>query len=1267
MTNFVWRGHSAAWSDAGAWLQPGAPGNPSDTAAIDAAGAYTSTVELSKSYALNTLTLNDADGTLDVVGRLNFTGAQHLLTLTAGTLQLDATGVIADATIVPGAFTFVANGGTFVRDTYEGPLSLRSAGSLVATGGLTVTGASAGAPGVLTLDGTSTLTVSGGLTVGTVSNLGSIDIIGDAAALAFADSETLDNATITLDGFSAGLIDASGTLTLGAHVTVEATSSFGTIAGNVINQGLLSQTAGLLIVQAGSAAAVFDNQGTLTIASAGFFVGVSQFLNSGSVDIAAGGILTIGAATTLVNAGQLTVESGAILELDDDLTLSQLLAFGITNNGGTVAFGGTLDLQGATLDLAATGLLQNVSLIGGAIRNGTIKADGGALTSSSGTLANVTHRGTFDLAAYSTFDTVGTFKVTQTSGTGPGTIVFGDSSTLTIGNSLVLGTGTALGAIELSGAGAELAFATSGTLQHASLLIDGLDASLIASTGILTLASDVVTTVTGDTTSLIGQIINLGNIVYENVSGFIDDASAGDIFTNEGSITLSFAALNVNTDQFVNTGRIAIGSFSVLSVGANTVLSNTGQITIASAGTLSFQGPTTLAGLKADGVTNNGGVLQIGGNLDLQGGTLDLATSGLFSDVDLGPSGTISNGTILPDGGALQLGGGTLSGITYRGPFTVMNFSALGVQSGLTVTGANGVGPGIVTLGANTSLNLSGGLQVGSLGQVGALNVLSDGTTIDFLDSETLDHVVIDIAGGSTQIYADGGTVVTFGSDATVDLTTMAGTLFGGVVNSGSIDVTNGVFSFEDFQSGDGFDNRGSIVVVGATLNLDEDTIQNEGRITVGSGGVVTTGPFSTFESTGQVILGDGSQFEVSNSTVASFTYAGRGLLILDDPFGFTGALDNLTAGSALRLTDTVVDSASIAGTTLTIHLQGGTSLSYQTTAGSFTGALTVTADPNGTLDTIVLPCFLSGTRLLTDRGEVAVEALREHDGVVTLSGRVRPVRWIGVRRLDCRLHPHPEAILPVRIRAGAFGPGLPTRDLFVSPDHAIYAEGVLIPVKHLVNGSTLARVRPAFICYHHVELDSHDIIFADGLATESYLDTGEPNRLLQWRRADDAASGVRAGRCGSHAGVGRTRLRAFGGRRPEGRPDQGDAGPQRRTIGERRRDLAGRCWLEPTIDPQFGAWLPRQPNDRGPRDVDCRTATHRGHDGKRVPEHDARSGTWPLQPGEHRLEPSQVRGCIRIDRAEQPKHRQAREGRIDPRRLRVDGQQRGNPPEHVR
>jgi hypothetical protein len=136
--------------------------------------------------------------------------------------------------------------------------------------------------------------------------------------------------------------------------------------------------------------------------------------------------------------------------------------------------------------------------------------------------------------------------------------------------------------------------------------------------------------------------------------------------------------------------------------------------------------------------------------------------------------------------------------------------------------------------------------------------------------------------------------------------------------------------------------------------------------------------------------------------------------------------------------------------------------------------------------------CYAAGTHILTDRCEMCVEQLRPGDHVITArSGRPAEIRWIGRRNVDVRHHPRPENIGPVRIVAGAFDKDLPHRDLLLSPDHAVFIDGSLIAVRYLINGATIRQDTRDRITYYHIELDSHDVVLAEGLPVETYLDIG--------------------------------------------------------------------------------------------------------------------------------------------------------------------------------
>ena len=145
--------------------------------------------------------------------------------------------------------------------------------------------------------------------------------------------------------------------------------------------------------------------------------------------------------------------------------------------------------------------------------------------------------------------------------------------------------------------------------------------------------------------------------------------------------------------------------------------------------------------------------------------------------------------------------------------------------------------------------------------------------------------------------------------------------------------------------------------------------------------------------------------------------------------------------------------------------------------------------------------CYAEGTLIRTMRGDVAVEALTLDDIAVTASGEHRPIRWIGHRAVDCTRHPDRKLVLPVRITANAFGLGKPERDLFISPGHAICVtvlDEVLVPASTLINGATVAQIETDEVTYWHVELDSHDILLANGLPAESFIDVGNRSFFVE-------------------------------------------------------------------------------------------------------------------------------------------------------------------------
>ncbi|OYV53767.1 MAG: hypothetical protein B7Z78_01350 [Rhodospirillales bacterium 20-60-12] len=272
-----------------------------------------------------------------------------------------------------------------------------------------------------------------------------------------------------------------------------------------------------------------------------------------------------------------------------------------------------------------------------------------------------------------------------------------------------------------------------------------------------------------------------------------------------------------------------------------------------------------------------------------------------------------------------------------------------------------------------------------------------------------------------------------------------------------------------------------------ATLTLEPQDILgslgSNGTMSVSLGGVV-----ENMQPTDRVIINDIEQ-----------VYAG--LLSGPSAMAELTAFDSAISFAALTHIDFVIDpGGSISGAL-------GASAVYlpaidEAIFGAGVLADTIDIKPlliNGSYEAIITspepvnPCFLRGTRISTARGEIPVEELAVGDLVPTIGGIMRPIIWVGQRRVDITRHTRPATVRPIRIKKGALAEGIPRRDLLLSPDHGLLLENVLAQAKDIVDGDVIApdmNARSAH--YFHVELAEHDALFAEGAAVESYLDTGQ-------------------------------------------------------------------------------------------------------------------------------------------------------------------------------
>ena len=79
---------------------------------------------------------------------------------------------------------------------------------------------------------------------------------------------------------------------------------------------------------------------------------------------------------------------------------------------------------------------------------------------------------------------------------------------------------------------------------------------------------------------------------------------------------------------------------------------------------------------------------------------------------------------------------------------------------------------------------------------------------------------------------------------------------------------------------------------------------------------------------------------------------------------------------------------------------------------------------------------------------------------------------------------------MPIRVASFAIDDHTPHCDLYLSPGHCIFFNEALIPVMYLVNETSIAQGTPpemSAIEYYHIELDTHEVIYAEGALVESF------------------------------------------------------------------------------------------------------------------------------------------------------------------------------------
>jgi len=570
-------------------------------------------------------------------------------------------------------------------------------------------------------------------------------------------------------------------------------------------------------------------------------------------------------------------------------------------------------------------------------------------------------------------------------------------------------------------------------------------------------------TVTNEITGTIIGVedgIRAGRYTTETVdnAGFITGTSTYVVYHNGDSYTL------VGNGIFFRNGTITNESTGTISGALNGIYGNSfggGTDTVVNSGVIS--------GGYGDYSPGSGVAFYNGGSVtNAHGGTIGGVSNGV---VIRNAAGTVDNfGTIKAlsiDAVVLKAGGyirNEAGGVIAANPTAGSAGVLLQAPTGTVVTIVNegtitgyrgGEGGGIFSVDAGISItNGSGGTIAGGYG-----------ITDDANAAATIDNAGL-ITGAYTGVYLLHGGTVTNESTGTI---------------SGGTDAIH-------FHAG------GSRLVVDPGAKF-VGTVLAEGSgnvLELASGTAVGTiaGFGSEYQGFQTIAIDSGASWDVAGS-IAAFAGATITGFNSHDTLDITG-LGFSAAGHVNRV-----------GGNLQIIENGATyTIPF---AGNFTGDFFHLADDGngGTLVTEdTTPCFCRGTLIRTPGGDRPVESLRIGDRVATQGGAALPLKWIGRRSYRDWLAVGNADAQPILFKAGSIADGVPARDLYVSPEHAMFIDGVLVPARHLVNGRSIVKCEGVEeIDYFHLEFDRHVVILAEDAPTESFVD--DDSRML-FHNADE-------------------------------------------------------------------------------------------------------------------------------------------------------------------
>ncbi|MGD7071103.1 Hint domain-containing protein, partial [Acetobacter sp. AAB5] len=756
---------------------------------------------------------------------------------------------------------------------------------------------------------------------------------------------------------------------------------------------------------------------------------------------------------------------------------------GVTS--GTILDGGQLQASAGGIASATTvnaGGLETVGA-GGTALNQTVNSQGTVVVDASGTIGGQTilSGGSLSGGTLSAGATVSVLSGGYESGV---TIASGGSADIQSGGSgsNILIERSGVENVAQGGAVSNFTIET-GRQNNAGSAVSGLIEDL-GEERVQSGGYDADMTVTGhghEVVSAGGSAVNtiFNDTGYGFIAGTLDDAtvnSGGWVNVSSGGIT-SHTTINGSGSEYVNAGGSAVDQ----TVNAH------GTLTIASAGIIG--GTTVLSG-----GTLSGGVLSSGAKVSALSGGYESGvtiTTGGYSEVDA--NGTATNISITGNGSQTVASNGLVSSFSVNHgrqydwgsavSGTITNLGEERVMSGGQDSDMIVASHGHETVSAggvanHTTYNANGfgyinGAAVSAVVNSGGIEFVQSGgvTTGTTVNNGGLE----DVETGATahnETVGSGGTLNVFSQ----------GSLNGANVSGGTVDVSSGGSAADVNVASGGQLNVQSSAVLSGT-----EVLQNGGKATIwaGAGGVVD---LEGSTNTGLTLEG----VDTSSATI-----------VTTEVTGFDGASAGNSDGIVLagvKAADITSTSYSADGNYVTLSFNEGGSVTLHIDDVSQYGyELSSDADGNAVYEV----CFLAGSMIRTPCGDVAVETLQLGDDVLTFAdgqSTVRKVTWAGKAHATVRAGlPDDEAGYPVRILKDTIADGVPYKDMLITSEHCLFFEGRFVPVRMLVNGSSIFYDKSiTSYDYYHVETEEHSVITADGMLTESYLDTGNRRAFRQ-------------------------------------------------------------------------------------------------------------------------------------------------------------------------